>query len=89
MFEFIYGPKLYEVEYLELFEKILSANLKYPDNGSITCCQGLVEDGFLIIIFLPSYSALTISGTILFFAQSPPPITFPALALENAKKFEF
>ena len=48
--------------------------------GSSTCCQGLVEFGFLIdnLLFLLHESIA--SGTILSLPQSPPPITLPALA---------
>ena len=48
--------------------------------GSNTCCQGLVESGFLIDSFSFLFHDATASGTILSLPQSPPPITFPALA---------
>ena len=57
------------------------AKLRYPDRGSNTCCQGLVDSGFLNITFSPFAQDLIQSGIILFGAQSPPPITFPALAI--------
>ena len=46
-----------------------------------TCCQGLVEFGFLTLTKFPFDQALIQSGIILFFDQSPPPITFPALEI--------
>jgi len=60
---------------------ILWANNKYPDNGSKTCCHGLIEFGLWITTFLFFCIDLIISGMILFFLKSPPPITFPALTL--------
>ena len=63
-----------------------SANFKYPLSGSKTCCQGLVAFGFLIKTVLLSFKALIVSGIILSFAQSPPPITLPALAEAIPKK---
>ena len=49
----------------------------------MTCCHGLMALGYLIITGLFSNHALTISGNNLFAAQSPPPITLPALAVAN------
>ena len=54
--------------------------IDYPLMGK-TCCHGLVDSGFLKITGLFFDQALTQSGTILFSDQSPPPITFPALAI--------
>ena len=56
------------------------ASAKYPFITSKTCCQGLVEERFLILTGLFLDQALTQSGINLSFDQSPPPITFPALA---------
>ena len=56
-------------------------NNKYPPNGSKTCCHGLVDFGDLIETFSDFDQALIQSGTILDLAQSPPPITLPALAV--------
>ena len=53
--------------------------VKYPEIGSKTCCQGLVAFGLLISTFSFLFQALMQSAIILSFAQSPPPITFPAL----------
>ena len=52
----------------------------YPKTTSITCCQGLVELGFLINNFLFLEHDFTQSGISLLSDQSPPPITFPAQA---------
>ena len=49
---------------------------------------GLLKFGFLIIIVLFLLIDLTASGISLFSDQSPPPITFPALAVATAI-FEF
>ena len=62
--------------------------------GSKTCCQGLTAFGFLIIIGSLLSNAFNISGIILSLAQSPPPITLPALTeaqetLEELLKKEF
>ena len=53
----------------------------YPFKTSSTCCQGLVELGFLIKTFLFFDQFLIQSGISLFSDQSPPPITLPALAV--------
>ena len=58
----------------------LMANSKYPERGSRTCCHGLVAFGFLIFTISPLLQERIQSGIILSLAQSPPPITFPALA---------
>ena len=64
-----------------LFFIRLKAKITYPDITSKTCCQGLVEFGFLIFNILFCDHFVTQSGIILFGDQSPPPITFPALAI--------
>ena len=79
--EVISGPKLKD-DAIFLFSVLynFSARIIYPARGSITCCQGLVDSGFLISILLFLTNALDISGTILLADQSPPPITLPARA---------
>ena len=74
-----FGPKLKASPCKLLFFDSLYDNNKYPLRGSKTCCHGLVAFGFLNLIVLFSCQAFIKSGTILSFAQSPPPITFPAL----------
>ena len=80
------GPKLNEFPpnslflYLFLLRKI--PNSKYPITGSRTCCHGRVAKGFLISKVLFSSQQFTASGINLFSDQSPPPITFPALAMQ-------
>ena len=64
-----------------LFFLRLEARSKYPAADSSTCCQGLVDLGFLIITFLFFDHDFTQSGINRFSDQSPPPITFPALAI--------
>ena len=59
------------------------ANFKYPKTASNTCCQGLVALGLLINIFFFDIQHLIQSGINLFLDQSPPPITFPALAVQT------
>ena len=61
-----------------------SANVKYPDSGSSTCCQGRIALGNLTSTGVFDPNPLRASGTILSAAQSPPPITLPALALAIA-----
>ena len=56
--------------------------------GSKTCCQGLVNVGFLISKVFLNFILLIMSGINLFSAQSPPPITFPALAVLIFKLFK-
>ena len=56
------------------------AKVKYPLTASNTCCHGRVDFGFLMITFLFLDQDLKQSGINLFSDQSPPPITFPALA---------
>ena len=49
----------------------------------------LVEDKLRILIILFEFKPLIISGINLSFDQSPPPITFPALALTILTNFNF
>ena len=63
------------------FRKAQLLMIKYPDIGSRTCCQGLVALGLLTINVSLLIIDLITSGIILFLAQSPPPITFPALPI--------
>jgi CDP-glucose 4,6-dehydratase len=56
---------------------------KYPLNGSRACCQGLVALGLRISTLLLSLQDFIQSTTILSFAQSPPPITLPALPIAS------
>ena len=74
------GPKL--KDWPESFELKVncSAKDKYPLRGSKTCWKGLVDSGDFIITDIFWDQAFTQSGTILSFAQSPPPMTLPALA---------
>ena len=58
-----------------------------PHSGSSTR-RSLVDLGLLSVTFLFLDQDRIQSGTILFTAQSPPPITFPALADANLT-FEF
>ena len=60
----------------------LTANIIYPRITSSTCCHGLVDSGFLILTFSFFDQDLIQSVIILFGDQSPPPITFPALAVQ-------
>ena len=57
------------------------ARVMYPFRTSKTCCQGLVDLGFLNSTVLPTDHCLMQSGITLLLAQSPPPITFPARAI--------
>ena len=58
--------------------------------ASKTCCQGLVDWGFLKITFFFLDHDFMQSGINLSLDQSPPPITFPALAtLINTLVFFF
>ena len=59
----------------------LIANNKYPFKASRTCCHGLVEFGFLTKTFLFFDQDFTESGISRSSDQSPPPTTFPALAI--------
>ena len=61
----------------------------YPLSGSRTCCQGLVDLGFLMISCLLPSIDLIISGIRRLFDQSPPPITFPALQIPTLIFFKF
>ena len=63
--------------------------IKYPEIGSKTCCQGLVALGLRIISCDFFAKDLIVSGTILFFFMSPPPITFPALVEPQISFFLF
>ena len=78
------GPKKLNASPLlsSLFNR-LCPNVRYPDKGSKTCCHGLVAFGHLILTVSFFDHALTVSTIILSFAQSPPPITFPALPTPN------
>ena len=82
--EFGFVPKFQAAEYFFGFRYCLNAKIIYPLKGSRTCCHGLLKLGFLIIIFFFVNKDLITSGISLFFDQSPPPITFPALTLEIA-----
>jgi len=55
-----------------------------PPSGSNTCCQGRTAAGLRTATGFCASSALIISGIILSFAQSPPPITLPARVLAIA-----
>ena len=77
---FFSEPKFHAPEYFVGFLKSFSARTKYPFIGSKTCCQGLLNPGFLILINLFLSSELIVSGISLLGDQSPPPITLPALA---------
>ena len=57
--------------------------------ASKTCCQGLVEFGNRIDNFFLFLIDFIQSGISLFSDQSPPPITFPALATDIFKFFFF
>ena len=59
------------------------AKVKYPLRGSNTCWKGLVDSGDFMITGIFLFHAFMQSGTILFSAQSPPPITLPALAEQS------
>ena len=74
------GPKLKDWPDRFSLELKFLAKERYPLNGSNTCWNGLVEFGDLISTGISFDHALMQSGTILFSAQSPPPITLPALA---------
>jgi hypothetical protein len=56
-----------------------------PARGSRTCCHGRVASGCRNRIGRSSFNARMQSGTILSGDQSPPPITFSALALAAPK----
>ena len=82
------GPKLNEVPLNEVdFPYNFCANNKYPLSGSKTCCHGLVAIGFLKKTLSFFDQLLTVSGTIRSCAQSPPPITLPALTVHIPKSF--
>ncbi len=80
------GPKFQAEEKRYFFLCNLFNKIKYPYNGSITCCQGLLEFDDLKNNFL-FLSDLKKSGTILSLEKSPPPITLPAL--QDATKIFF
>jgi hypothetical protein len=75
----LFGPKFQDPLY-SLLLYIFLLKTKYPFNKSKICCQGRVAFGLLNINFLFKITDLIKSGIILSFDQSPPPITFPALA---------
>ena len=81
------GPKLKASPFNFLFFDNFIDKIKYPDNASKTCCHGLVELGFLNWTFLFFDHDFTQSDINLSDDQSPPPITFPALA--TAKEIFF
>ena len=82
IFCFELGPKFQGPTYFFPFlEKSLSAKIKYPINGSITCCQGLFASGLRKINVLFCENDSKESFTILSFVQSPPPKQFPALTV--------
>ena len=77
------GPKLKDCPESSFLEFNFSANFIYPLRGSRTCWNGLVDSGDFMLTGIFFTHALTQSGTILFSAQSPPPITLPALAEQS------
>ena len=81
--ELFFVPKFHASEYFFGSLNCLFAKIKYPLKGSRTCCQGLLNFGFLKYIDLPLNNDLIPSGINLFADQSPPPITLPALALDT------
>ena len=77
------GPKLNDwPDRFGLYVNCLAKD-KYPLRGSRTCWNGLVDSGEFIFTGLFFIHAFMQSGTILFWAQSPPPITLPALAEQS------
>ena len=81
--EFGFVPKFQAAEYFFGFRYCLNAKIIYPQ-GLKNVLPWSVEIRFLIIIFFFVNKDLITSGISLFFDQSPPPITFPALTLEIA-----
>ena len=82
IFCFELGPKFQApTNFFPFFERSFSAKIKYPNNGSITCCHGLLASGLLRINFLFCEKDSRESFTILSFVQSPPPKQFPALTV--------
>ena len=67
---------------ISLFLLSSKESSRYPERASNTCCQGLVEFGFLISGILFLSHIFIQSGIRRFFDQSPPPITLPALAVQ-------
>ena len=57
--------------------------------GSSTCWKGRTESGFRSTSGVPLSAALTQSGMMRSGAKSPPPITFPALAVLTATPCSF
>ena len=74
------GPKLKDSPCKSLRLCKTCANRIYPLRGSNTCCHGRVAEGFRMVTPLFIAHRFTQSGTMRFSPQSPPPITFPALA---------
>ena len=83
MFLILSELKLKECPLMLLSFDNFNARAKYPERASKTCCQGLVELGFLIFGTLFFNHIFIQSGINRFLDQSPPPITFPALAVQS------
>src|SRR5690349_2669345 len=75
------GAKFHASAYSLRFSNNFFPNRRYPLIQSRTCCHGRTAFGFLIDAFLFSAAALTRSGIKRSLLQSPPPMTFPALAV--------
>src|ERR1035437_7560475 len=58
----------------------IAPNAIYPDNGSRTCCHGLIARGERTLSTSCAWKARMMSGTMRLEAQSPPPKTFPERA---------
>src|SRR5659263_342430 len=77
------GPKFQAPENFTPFSHICEPSHRYELRGSRTCCHGLVACGLRTFIGSLFLIDLMQSGTILSFAQSPPPTTFPARTEET------
>ena len=78
-----------DISELKLFFSNKEPKYKYAPIGSKINCHGLVELGFLIFKVFDFDHCLNKSGKILSCDQSPPPITFPALAIPKVIFFFF
>ena len=74
------GPKFHEPAFPPPCKNNFDPRVTYPESGSSTCCHGRVAFGFLTSIGVFETNARTQSGIMRLVDQSPPPITFQALA---------
>ena len=80
---FALGPKFQAPYHRSASRHTFSATRRYPASGSRTCCHGRTASGDLTRRGFCESSVRRKSGISLSCAQSPPPMTLPALPVAS------